>query len=46
MPRFIKVAAIIYAAYLALALLIITPALNLLPHWYVEKTWSRQLQSG
>ena len=46
MPRFIKVAAIIYAAYLALALLIVTPALNLLPHWYVEKTWGRQLQSG
>ena len=41
----LRVVAIIYAAYLAFALLIVTPALNLVPHWYVEKTWGRPLQT-
>ena len=41
----LRILAIALAAYYVLALLIITPALNFLPAWYVEKTWGRNLET-
>lgn len=46
MRTFLRVAAIIYGAYLAIALLVISPALNLLPHWYLQDTYGRELRTG
>jgi hypothetical protein len=37
--------AIIYIAYLAIVVLVITPALNFLPPWYVKQTFGRQLHT-
>lgn len=37
--------AIAYFAYLAIALLVIMPALNFLPRWYVKQTLGRELHS-
>ncbi|MEZ5572627.1 MAG: DUF748 domain-containing protein [Halioglobus sp.] len=42
MRKFLRGAAIIYAVYLALTLLVITPALNFLPQWYMKKTYGRE----
>jgi hypothetical protein len=44
--KILKVAAIAYAAYLAVALLVISPALNMLPHRYMQETYGRELRSG
>ena len=41
----IRVLAIAYFAYLAIAVLVITPALNFLPPWFVQKTFDRQLHT-
>jgi hypothetical protein len=41
----IRILAIVYIAYLALAILVITPALNFLPPWYMQKTFNRQLHT-
>lgn len=46
MRTIFRVAVIAYVTYLALALLVITPALNFLPHKYVKDAWGRQLQTG
>lgn len=46
MRKFFRVAVIAYVTYLALALLVITPALNILPHNYVKDTWGRDLRTG
>jgi hypothetical protein len=43
---FLRVVAIFYIAYLALALVLISPALNLLPHRYLQDTYGRELQTG
>ena len=45
MRKFIRVLGICYLVYLAIVLVIITPALNFLPAWAVEKYLGRQLQS-
>ena len=37
--------AFIYLAYLAIALLIVLPALNFLPQWYVKNQLGRELHS-
>jgi hypothetical protein len=42
----LRVAATLYVAYLALALLLISPALNVLPHWYLQDTYGRELHTG
>ena len=44
--KFLRIAAIIYIAYVAIALLIITPALNYFPHKYVQDTYGRQLHTN
>ena len=41
----IRVLAIAYIAYLAIAVLVVTPALNFLPPWFVQQTFDRQLQT-
>ena len=46
MQKFLRIAAIIYITYVAIALLIITPALNYFPHKYVQDTYGRQLHTG
>lgn len=46
MRTFLRVAAIAYGVYLAIALLLLTPALNLLPHRYVQDTYGRELRTG
>ena len=43
MRTFLRVAAIAYGIYLALALLVITPALNILPQKYLADNYSREL---
>jgi hypothetical protein len=43
---FLRVIAITYIAYLAIALLLISPVLNVLPHRYVQDTYGRELQTG
>jgi hypothetical protein len=43
---FLRVAMFIYVAYLAVALLVISPALNVLPHWYLQDTYGRELRTG
>jgi hypothetical protein len=43
--KFIRILGIFYLIYLAIVLVIITPALNLLPAWAVEKYLGRQLHS-
>jgi len=44
--NFLRVAVIVYVAYLATALLVISPVLNLLPHWYMQDTYGRELRTG
>ena len=46
MHSFLRVATILYTIYLAFALLVISPALNVLPHKYVLDTYDRQLETG
>ena len=46
MQKFLRIAAIIYIAYVAIALVIITPALNYFPHKYVQDTYGRQLHTS
>ncbi len=46
MRNFLRVATIVYVAYLAIALLVISPALNVLPHWYMQDTYGRELRTG
>ena len=43
---FLRVAAIIYLSYLIITLLVISPALNLLPHKYMHDTYDRELDTG
>jgi len=43
--RVVRILAIIYASYLALVLLVVTPALNLLPGWAVKKYLGRDFQA-
>ena len=45
MKKIIRILGICYLVYLAIVLVIITPALNLLPAWAVEKYLGRQLHS-
>jgi uncharacterized protein involved in outer membrane biogenesis len=44
--KFLKVAVIAYGAYLAVALLVISPALNILPHRYLQENYGRELRTG
>ncbi|MCB1703815.1 MAG: DUF748 domain-containing protein [Halioglobus sp.] len=46
MRTFLRVVATIYIAYLVIALLLISPALNFLPHKYLQDTYGRELQTG
>lgn len=46
MRTFIRVVAIIYISYLAIALLLVSPALNFFPHKYLQDTYGRELQTG
>ncbi|MCB1689780.1 MAG: DUF748 domain-containing protein [Halioglobus sp.] len=46
MRTFLRVVAITYLVYLAIALLLISPALNLLPHKYLKDNYGRELQTG
>lgn len=46
MRIFLRIAAIFYLVYLAIALLLISPLLNFLPQWYMQDTYHRQLQTG
>lgn len=46
MRKLLRVVVIAYVAYLAIALLVVTPALNLLPHWYLKDTYGRELRTG
>lgn len=46
MQAFFRVAAIIYIIYLAVTLLVISTALNFLPHKYMHDTYGRQLETG
>jgi hypothetical protein len=41
----LRVAAIAYIAWLVIALLIITPLLNILPHHFIEKNFGRELHT-
>ena len=43
---FLRVAVFMYLAYLAIALLVISPALNVLPHWYMQDSYGRELRTG
>ena len=43
---FLRVAAIMYLSYLIITLLVISPALNLLPHKYMHDTYDRELDTG
>ena len=45
MKKFIRILGISYLAYLVIVLVIITPALNLLPSWAVKKYLGRELHS-
>ncbi len=45
MKKVARILAIIYASYLALVLLVVTPALNLLPGWAVKKYLGRDFHS-
>ncbi|MEM0912261.1 MAG: DUF748 domain-containing protein [Pseudomonadota bacterium] len=45
MRTFFRVAVIAYAVYLAIALLIISPALNYFPHRYIEDNYGWDLQT-
>jgi len=42
----LRVVVIAYIAYLALTLLVATPALNVLPHKYMKDTYGRELRTG
>lgn len=46
MQKFLRIAAIAYLVYLALALLVISPALNLLPHRYLQENYGWELETG
>ncbi|CAA0101431.1 Uncharacterised protein [Halioglobus japonicus] len=46
MRTFLRVLAITYVVYLAIFLLLITPALNILPHKYLKDNYGRELQTG
>lgn len=45
MQKALRIIGISYLVYLALSLLVITPLLNVVPHWYLEDTYGRQLQT-
>ena len=45
MKKVLRILAIIYLSYLAIVLLLVTPALNLLPGWAVKKYLGRDLHS-
>lgn len=45
MKTTLRVLAIAYVVYLAIAILIVMPALNFLPPWYVKKTYDRDLST-
>jgi len=42
----LRIAAIVYVAYLAITLLVISPALNILPHRYMQNTYGWELRTG
>ncbi len=46
MPKFVKIALIIYAIYLSLVLLVVTPLLNFLPHKFLSDNYGRELETG
>ncbi|MEM1153152.1 MAG: DUF748 domain-containing protein [Pseudomonadota bacterium] len=46
MKKFIRILGICYLVYLIIVLVIVTPALNLLPSWAVKKYLGRDLESG
>ncbi len=46
MQKFLRIAVITYLVYLALALLIISPVLNVLPHRYLEDNYGWELDTG
>lgn len=46
MRKLLRVAVIAYVSYLVIALLVVTPALNVLPHWFLKDTYSRELRTG
>jgi len=41
----LRCVAILYIAYIAIAVLLFMPALNFLPPWYMQKTFDRQLHT-
>ena len=45
MKRLIRILAIGYLGYLGLVLLVVTPALNLLPSWLVKEHLGREFHS-
>ncbi len=46
MRSILRIAVIAYVTYLAVALLVISPALNFLPHRYMQDTYGRELRTG
>jgi hypothetical protein len=42
----LRISVIVYLTYLAIALLVVSPLLNFLPHWYMQDTYSRELRTG
>ena len=45
MRTILRGAAIIYFAYIAISVVVIMPALNFLPPWYVKETLNRELNT-
>lgn len=45
MKKTLRILGISYLVYVALSLLVITPLLNFVPHWYLEDTYGRQLET-
>lgn len=43
--KVVKSLGVLYLAYLAFVILLVLPALNTLPHWYVKETFGRQLHT-
>ena len=45
MRTILRFVAILYIVYIAIAVLLVMPALNFLPPWYMQKTFDRQLHT-
>ena len=41
----VQVVGIVYIAYLAIAILVVMPALNFIPPWYVKENYNRELHT-